>query len=1274
MVSTTFDTYKRQKGVVILFKNKFLQSSNKIIEPGRATLLTLSLQNLNLKILGIYAPNTNKVPFWEKIYNICSHDSPHLVMGDFNINDSELNYFQYSILNLGFVDTCHQQFIDKKSINFTFHKENLNYHSRIDFIFMTPTLSNTIQSKIHTPDLILSPDHNLVTTEIELNVENTTSATHVIPRINLKNLNKQTINMFNNSLFSPSLLLLHDINDLEQQISQKIVQQAIEVFGQFKTPQHHSVPPNTLNLQTIYKILTKAKLSAKHNSHITHQMQKTSNLIYKYKVEIKEMNFNKIDYISKVTQKLKQIKKDINFETRKYYNKQLKSAIEFLQYSPTKSPKVFFQKFNNKNKLTSEINTLKTNDTPTSNQAEINQIIEDFYSNLYKNQSLNPNIKIKPWLRTNHINSVKKQMLNIQHNLTQNISLEELQSTLEKFHKNKAPGPDTIPYEILQNLNKTNLIIILHLFNLILTDETIPKNWKQSTTVLIFKNDDKTNISNYRPITLLNTLYKVYATILNNRISKACDELALIHPNQSGFRKHHNTLQRVYGLIQCIFQAKKSNLPLYILYVDIYKAYDTIPKKGLLEILKFYNFPIKIINLINNIYTDTNTRVWTNNQFTNTIAIERGVRQGCPLSPLLFSIFLNPLLFWIQENCVGFKYNSIEHLLSAFADDMSFTTQDENNMNKVLYFISKFNSYYNIQLNVKDSTKTTIASLNIINRDFFIFQNNQNIKIPTLKSNESYKYLGIKLNTNLSWESNLSEINITIQKILAALKHSSFSAKQIVFGLNKILMPILAYKLVFIRPPDKWCKTLDNKLSQIIYNKLYLKSFNSPHHLHLPENLSSFNLFSTHEHTRAASIKFLTNNLQFSKDPLLSKMLQHDIHTNGFAFQLLNASKPHNLVINYKSSSPKPPVNCNITVFNKLDLWTDGSSKHGEGKYATYSSTLSLVAKTPHYFPQDSLTAEILAIHQATQLAKLASTSNIFTDSESALLLIKKNHHKSILSKVLQEIVQNIKRHNITLYHIPSHSEHDNAKLSKLKQKFPNNWNIIQRGNINVDNLLNSPPTHTENLDHLLPVIYFSHMKSIYLNKHINKCFTDIVTQKYYILYPKAREILLKTDNSILHSLKHTDRLAQNFAFKLLFNKLPTKHHVNSTPHLLKYYSQKTNFYASSACPLGCQVPETTKHMLNCPRNIRKPLDIMSTITGIGLPPQLAISLYTFVKRSVSTSKIHNLAGLDSQELTQILNQHNIKNQKTRLFIKKQIILYTHSIWKNRCILTFNTN
>ena len=165
-------------------------------------------------------------------------------------------------------------------------------------------------------------------------------------------------------------------------------------------------------------------------------------------------------------------------------------------------------------------------------------------------------------------------------------------------------------------------------------------------------------------------------------IGRHTERFNILSSSQEGFRKHRNTIRQLQTLMNAMSDAKICSQDIYLLYVDFSSAFNTIDHDKLLCIMHDLGIPQDAIHVIADLYTDAVTKIRLYFAETSPVHIERGTIQGDTLSPLLFLIFIEPLLRWLQSGGRGYKYGSLsktvhaQHTTSngAYADDLSAIT------------------------------------------------------------------------------------------------------------------------------------------------------------------------------------------------------------------------------------------------------------------------------------------------------------------------------------------------------------------------------------------------------------------------------------------------------------------------------------------------------------------------------------------------------------------------------------------------------------------------
>ena len=301
--------------------------------------------------------------------------------------------------------------------------------------------------------------------------------------------------------------------------------------------------------------------------------------------------------------------------------------------------------------------------TTVHSQAEMASVVSDFYTDLFSPKASDHNIGSK--LLGNIDKTVppaEKESLN------RSITRQELEFAVMKLRRNKSPGPDGIPAEFYQYF--WHLIQDFY-FEYISEVETtaFPIGKNTSITTLVFKNKgDIGSLAYYRPIALMNVDIKILTKLLSMRLVTVLPEI--IHKSQTSVfgRNIGDNINLVRDIIDLV---NKNDEEAALLFLDQEKAFDRVSHDFLYKVMEKFGVGDYFINWVKLIYSNASTRVNLNGFLTESIPLSCGVRQGCPLSPLLYVMVIEILALQLRanQNIVGFTINN-EKLVSAhYADD-----------------------------------------------------------------------------------------------------------------------------------------------------------------------------------------------------------------------------------------------------------------------------------------------------------------------------------------------------------------------------------------------------------------------------------------------------------------------------------------------------------------------------------------------------------------------------------------------------------------------------
>jgi len=291
---------------------------------------------------------------------------------------------------------------------------------------------------------------------------------------------------------------------------------------------------------------------------------------------------------------------------------------------------------------------------------------------------------------------------------------DEIKLAIKNLKNCKAPGIDGIVAEYL----KTDLDFLtekIHeLMNLIWKTEKIPKSWTRGLIIKIPKAGNLKDCKNWRGITLLPVVSKVMGRILINRIRDAVD--SSLREEQAGFRQGRNTIEQIFILRNILEQTAEWQATLYINFVDFEKAFDSVHRDSLWEIMRRYGIPEKIINLVKALYNDFQCSVVDNNETTESFSIKTGVKQGCNMSGFLFLLVVD----FIMRRTVKNGENGIRWKFMTKLDDLDFADDISLLFSKLSHLQEKTNTLQTEATKVGlkiNAAKTKVMRINEKNKD-----------------------------------------------------------------------------------------------------------------------------------------------------------------------------------------------------------------------------------------------------------------------------------------------------------------------------------------------------------------------------------------------------------------------------------------------------------------------------------------------------------------------------------------------------------------------------
>lgn len=478
----------------------------------------------------------------------------------------------------------------------------------------------------------------------------------------------------------------------------------------------------------------------------------------KYKSHADATNDN--DSITEFKNKRGQCKRRVIRDKRDFIQNNLKISEE--------DPKKYWEKINelfpqgkkaSKNAKLNQI-TLTNDKDEEIESTETANFINKFFTLIGPNLSKKINTD-----NTNYISSCKN--LKGENIMTEWIKIQDIEviEIVKQLNIHKGSNIRDINSKLLKDCLMASINEITHLFNMVSNSCIIPDSWKEATVVPIFKGGDKSKVSNYRPISLLPVISKLYEKLIHKRIYQFLQANSFFTERQCGFRPGMGTNDSINNFLTYVYESLNNNLNVLAIYYDLTKAFDTINHTVLLSKLEGAGIRGLCLQLIKNYLSSRKQRCKVNNMISQYDDITCGVPQGSTLGPLLFIIYINDIVNYVTN---------VE--VSLYADDTACYIRG-NDPKRTACEMKKSANAFKAWC---DNNRLTI-NLNKSKTMFFSSHPRKNstelkqkIKIEIdnteITNVTEYKYLGLIINEHLNFDSHIKMIKQKISFRLYTLR------------------------------------------------------------------------------------------------------------------------------------------------------------------------------------------------------------------------------------------------------------------------------------------------------------------------------------------------------------------------------------------------------------------------------------------------------------------------------------------------------------------------
>lgn len=501
-------------------------------------------------------------------------------------------------------------------------------------------------------------------------------------------------------------------------------------------------------------------------------------------------------------------------------------------------------------------NNLKLNDgnVITGDPARLKDIIFDYFSIQFKSaDSTTASNESDNFL--NHVTnflSVEQQT-----ELKRPITINEIYETLKMCTKKKSPGPDGLNYEFYLKNFEVVKQDLLEMFNKYLSgNDCPPKEFSSGIVTLIHKQGSKNELDQYRPISLLNCDYKLFSKILAIRIQAVLG--SLLGPEQTACKPKHSCVDNLKDIRRILLRAKESiKFKGALVSLDLQKAFDNVDHAYLWKVLEHFRFPDSLIQCVKNLYTVATSRVLFNGFLTNEFKIDSSVRQGCPLSMILFVLYIEPLIRKINASISGVLIFDKFIKTIAYADDINVFIKNDLEFDLLMQILHSFEICAKIKLNY--------------NKSVFLRLNKCTLGPQLIHEVDVVKILGIEITCTISTVVNLNYDRI-IRNAKHVLKMHSLRNLNLIersWLINAFILSKFWYLAQIIPPNQKHLAEIRSAVGQFLWTGYIFKT--NRDQLYLDYDKGGIRLVDPECKMKALFIKGILNNDDgsFSEEYLL---------------------------------------------------------------------------------------------------------------------------------------------------------------------------------------------------------------------------------------------------------------------------------------------------------------------------------------------------------------------------------------------------------------------
>ena len=662
----------KSAGVAVIFAPNF---SGKVIRflidsSGRILSLLIDFCNLLLNIVNIYSPTvvSDRKIFFSSLHNYFLSQGLLLIGGDFNCIDNVLDKLNCSAVpsadktslvtlmsDFSLVDVWRKQ--NPRGISFTWFNSSRSQASRIDRFFIAKSLLRNASS-CHILPCVLS-DHEYL--KLDLSFEGVIARGSGVWRFNNSLLFNAEFKVFLKRVivdFKSKIPVFVSLRDWWDSLKVEIRKACI----------NFSVRERRLRNQSrisLTKRLIRAKNSSQPSAVIDDLEGQLSALI-----------------------------------TKEAEGAKIRSRAQWFEEGE-KPTRYFFRLERTRAISNSFASLFDESGIEKTSQQDLESILVQFYQTLFTNDSLDMLIQ------TDIIDALEFSLTDYEREICEGLfTLEELFTALKGLQTGKTPGSDGLSTEFYICFWDVISDSLLSVLNESFHAGSLAKSQYEGLLRLIHKKDDRRLPKNWRPISLLNTDYKLASKVITERLKKVM--ASIVHQDQSCGVLGRTIFSNLHLVRDVLDFIDKTNEPAILVTLDQEKAFDRVDHDFMLRVLRKFGFGPSFCHWVEIFYTHAFSRILVNGALSSPVYLRRGVRQGCPLSPLLYVLVSEVLSTQVRacREIEGFLLpgaGGLQFKISQYADDATSVLKSEKSLMHMLGVVHKFELGSGAKLNTSKS-------------------------------------------------------------------------------------------------------------------------------------------------------------------------------------------------------------------------------------------------------------------------------------------------------------------------------------------------------------------------------------------------------------------------------------------------------------------------------------------------------------------------------------------------------------------------------------------